>query len=158
MAAALPGGDPLAEALAAGETPSPQMVAAAGETTGLAPRLAVASLAAVIVGLAAVVFIGLKVSGLELMNGLLPPEVLDQKAREIIEQARLLRPPPWTTPRMFYYNTDFTDYVHEHASRALTGRRFCRSGRRCSCIRTGKARVPGPGRLQYVPDAGRRHL
>ena len=37
VAAALPGCDPLAEALAAGETPSPQMVAAAGETTGLAP-------------------------------------------------------------------------------------------------------------------------
>jgi len=30
VAAALPGGDPLAAALAAGETPSPQMVAAAG--------------------------------------------------------------------------------------------------------------------------------
>ena len=34
VAAALPGGDPLAAALAAGETPSPQMVAAAGETAG----------------------------------------------------------------------------------------------------------------------------
>jgi serine/threonine protein kinase len=34
VAAALPGGDPLAAALAAGETPSPQMVAASGETTG----------------------------------------------------------------------------------------------------------------------------
>ena len=30
VAAALPGGDPLAAALAAGETPSPEMVAAAG--------------------------------------------------------------------------------------------------------------------------------
>ncbi len=34
VAAALPGGDPLAAALAAGETPSPEMVAAAGETEG----------------------------------------------------------------------------------------------------------------------------
>ena len=32
VSAALPGGDPLAAALAAGETPSPQMVAAAGDT------------------------------------------------------------------------------------------------------------------------------
>ena len=39
VAAALPGGDPLAAALAAGETPSPQMVAAAGETAGLSPRV-----------------------------------------------------------------------------------------------------------------------
>ena len=36
VAAALPGGDPLAAALAAGETPSPEMVAAAGEGEGLA--------------------------------------------------------------------------------------------------------------------------
>ena len=35
VAAALPGGDPLAAALAAGETPSPEMVAAAGEGEGL---------------------------------------------------------------------------------------------------------------------------
>ena len=38
VSAALPGGDPLAAALAAGETPSPQLVAAAGETTGLPVR------------------------------------------------------------------------------------------------------------------------
>ena len=44
VAAALPGGDPLAAALAAGETPSPEMVAAAGETSALAPRTAIARL------------------------------------------------------------------------------------------------------------------
>src|SRR5579872_6155426 len=41
VAAALPGGDPLAAALAAGETPSPEMVAAAGETEGLALRYSI---------------------------------------------------------------------------------------------------------------------
>src|SRR5260370_6039994 len=61
VAAALPGGDPLAAALAAGETPSPQMVAAAGEKTGLAPRVAVAGLAAVI--LWAVVFVAVGIQG-----------------------------------------------------------------------------------------------
>jgi serine/threonine protein kinase len=40
VAAALPGGDPLAAALAAGETPSPGMVAAAGGEGALAPRVA----------------------------------------------------------------------------------------------------------------------
>src|SRR6202166_166097 len=44
VAAAMPGGDPLAAALAAGETPSPQLVAASGETSGLRPRAAVACL------------------------------------------------------------------------------------------------------------------
>ena len=38
VAAALPGGDPLAAALAAGETPSPAMVAAAGGVGALQPR------------------------------------------------------------------------------------------------------------------------
>ncbi len=51
VAAALPGGDPLAAALAAGETPSPEMVAEAGEAGGLHPRVAVACLAALVVGL-----------------------------------------------------------------------------------------------------------
>ena len=60
VAAALPGGDPLAAALAAGETPSPQMVAAAGETTGLAPRVAVLCLAAALVGLGLVTFMSIR--------------------------------------------------------------------------------------------------
>jgi serine/threonine-protein kinase len=37
VASALPGGDPLAAALAVGETPSPEMVAASGEKEGLRP-------------------------------------------------------------------------------------------------------------------------
>ena len=37
VSAALPGGDPLAAALAAGETPSPEMVAASGSTSALKP-------------------------------------------------------------------------------------------------------------------------
>jgi serine/threonine protein kinase len=40
VVAAFPGGDPLADALAAGETPSPEMVAASGETEGLRPVVA----------------------------------------------------------------------------------------------------------------------
>src|SRR2546421_10377370 len=57
VAAALPGGDPLAAALAAGETPSPEMVAAAGETEGLQPRLAVSLLAPIVLGLIALLFV-----------------------------------------------------------------------------------------------------
>ena len=48
VAAALPGGDPLAAALAAGETPSPEMVAAAGPQGGLRPLVATALLVAVV--------------------------------------------------------------------------------------------------------------
>ncbi len=50
VARALPGGDPLAVALAAGETPSPEMVAAAGGIGGLQPGIAIAIVALVITG------------------------------------------------------------------------------------------------------------
>src|SRR5262249_20521654 len=52
VAAALPGGDPLAAAIAAGETPSPEMVAAAGEEGALSPAKAWAMLGATFVALA----------------------------------------------------------------------------------------------------------
>ena len=53
VAAALPGGDPLAAALAAGETPSPELVAAAGETEGLPPKVALGWLVVALVLVAA---------------------------------------------------------------------------------------------------------
>jgi Protein kinase domain len=113
VAAALPGGDPLAAALAAGETPSPQMVAAAGETEGISPRIAVACFSAVIVGLAIVIFIGLRSSGLEMMHSLLPPDVLGVKAQELLQSLGYSERPVDHAAE-FYYNTDFTDYVRSH--------------------------------------------
>ena len=83
VSAALPGGDPLAAALAAGETPSPEMVAAAGETVGLRPRIAVMCFAAVLVALGLVAFLGVHYSGLDRMHLEQTPEVLAQKGREI---------------------------------------------------------------------------
>ncbi len=53
VAAALPGGDPLAAALAAGETPSPDMVAAAGHSDALNPAVGLALVVAVVAGLVA---------------------------------------------------------------------------------------------------------
>ena len=53
VAAALPGGDPLAAALAAGETPSPEMVAAAGSTEALHPAVGLALVVFVVGGLIA---------------------------------------------------------------------------------------------------------
>ena len=86
VAAALPGGDPLAQALAAGETPSPEMVAAAGEGEGLAPRTAVLVLAAIVVGIAASYAMGHSGSAVEMLQPEYSPEVLTQKARDLIRQ------------------------------------------------------------------------
>jgi serine/threonine-protein kinase len=84
VAAALPGGDPLAAALAAGETPSPQLVAASGETEGLRPRAAIAILAAILVGLSFTVYYSIHYSAYEKMGLELTPDVLTQKAHEMI--------------------------------------------------------------------------
>ena len=50
VVAMLSGQDPLAAAIAAGETPSPELVAAAGERSGLRPAVAWACLAVVVLG------------------------------------------------------------------------------------------------------------
>ena len=65
VAAALPGGDPLAAALAAGETPSPQLVADAGGSTGLTPRAALIDLAVVIAGLLLALTLGIRLSRID---------------------------------------------------------------------------------------------
>jgi serine/threonine-protein kinase len=54
VSAALPGGDPLAAAIAAGETPSPELVAAAGETTGISRLTGVLCLTAIVLGIVAI--------------------------------------------------------------------------------------------------------
>ena len=84
VAAALPGGDPIAAALAAGETPSPEMVAAAPKEGALQPRAAIAALGGVI---ALLLFLLLSSNFARLERNLpleKPPEVLAERAREII--------------------------------------------------------------------------
>jgi hypothetical protein len=82
----LPGGDPLAAALAAGETPSPEMVAASGQNVGLKPAVALSCLAGVLLGLVAFAVIAQRVSLLSKIPFDIPPEVLAQNAREIVQK------------------------------------------------------------------------
>ena len=83
--AALPGGDPLAAALAAGETPSPELVAASGERGGLPRPVALALLAAlVVIAPIAMVLID-KVSLLNRLPTEKPPEVLRDRALSVIK-------------------------------------------------------------------------
>jgi hypothetical protein len=81
VAAALPGGDPLAAALAAGETPSPEMVAAAGESERISVRTAVVCLAVVVAGMAALAVLFPQLERTPLDHS---PDVLAQKARDLI--------------------------------------------------------------------------
>jgi len=86
IAAALPGGDPLAAALAAGETPSPEMVAAAGEGLGLSPRIAIPVFVAILVMMAAAFGLWRRQSALERIKPRYSPEVLTQKAQDIVQR------------------------------------------------------------------------
>ena len=110
VSAALPGGDPLAAALAAGETPSPEMVAAAGEGVALNPRIAWAVLVCVIAGVAVSFAMALRTSPLERMHPQYTAEVLAQKARDI---AHVLTPSAIRGDEAhgFRWNTDLLEHV-----------------------------------------------
>ena len=83
VAAALPGSNPLAAAIAAGETPSPEMVAAAGEEGSLSIWKAWSLLAAVAIGLILIVFLSQHSSLANLLPIVKAPEVLSEQARQI---------------------------------------------------------------------------
>jgi Protein kinase domain/zinc-ribbon domain len=113
VAAALPGGDPLAAALAAGETPSPQMVAAAGSTEGIRPRLAITLFAVVILGVIGLLWSAdhYRLQNLVPLDN--PPEVLAARAREVVRHLGYTQP---HTDEAFGFDVDYgyINYVADH--------------------------------------------
>src|SRR5947209_2798308 len=95
LAAALPGGDPLAAALAAGETPSPEMVAAAGEEGVVGRRKAWLLLG----GVLAMIALVFALSPYSTDWGLAPVEksgdVLMERAREIAQRFGYTKRTDW---------------------------------------------------------------
>jgi serine/threonine-protein kinase len=85
VVAALPGGDPLAEALAAGEVPSMELVAAAGKRGGIRPIWGAACVLAVVVALLISAWVGqrTRVHAFDPMSK--PPVVLADRAHEILD-------------------------------------------------------------------------
>ena len=86
VANALAGGDPLQMAIAAGHTPSPEMVAAAGETETMNPRLAIACLTVTLVAMAAATAIAGKGWAFSRIASETSPEAMAQKARDVLVQ------------------------------------------------------------------------
>ncbi|MEO5937325.1 MAG: hypothetical protein ABIP81_08930, partial [Terriglobales bacterium] len=94
LAAALPGGDPLMAAIAAGETPSPELVAAAGgEEAGIAPRTAAAALVVIVVALALLVPLSRKASVFGLAPNVKSPDALADRAQELAKMFGYTEPP-----------------------------------------------------------------
>jgi serine/threonine-protein kinase len=85
VSGALPGGDPLAEALARGETPSPEAVAAAGGAGALRPAVAYGGLALAVVTFIAICWMAPRTR----FSGVIPldihPEVFEQRARDMLD-------------------------------------------------------------------------
>ncbi len=104
VAAALPGGDPLAAALAAGETPDPSMVAAAGGVGGLRPAIAVMLFIGTLLGTFAVITMNNPIQKYVSLEK--PPEVLADRAEEIVKQLgyeTTIQDRSWKFSRNFEY-------------------------------------------------------
>ena len=153
VAAAFPGGDPLAAALAAGETPSPEMVAASGETEGLRPVVAWVLLAGVI----AVSHCG---DSVECANHALPARAARKTAGSACRaraghsaECRLLRAAgghgDWDSTR----GTSFCAISRNTTNRRRAGTTW-KPGRSCF----GIAAALGRSRLMLVPLLGCTHV
>jgi eukaryotic-like serine/threonine-protein kinase len=113
VAAALPGSDPLAAALAAGETPAPEVVAAAGDTGMLSATIGLWCLATIAVGLTAIVWM----SHASSLSSYVPidkgPEALADRARSLVRDLG------YTTPEVdsaygYEVDNDYLRYIQDH--------------------------------------------
>ena len=86
VAGLLPGGDPLAAAIAAGETPSPEMVAAAGTNEALSLRAALAGAGFVVLSLLAIVLMFQRVMLVNRTPPAKSPAALQDRAEEALQR------------------------------------------------------------------------
>jgi len=170
LSASLPGGDPLAAALADGVTPSPEVVAAAGPTEALAPKVAIPALAGIAVGMIVFCMTIPNVNLLKLVPMENPPEVLTAKARDIVRSLGYTdRPADWTSnffadrtasfmiskgrnmedwARLFAQPPSAIGYWYRQAPTPLAAERFSSNGE----AGVGDPPVTVPGMLTVVMD------
>ncbi len=113
VAAALPGGDPLAAALAAGETPSPELVAEAGAVGALRPATAWTLLGAFIVGLVISGWLTPSVRFYRVAPNMRSPEVLASRAADFVRRIGYGSDGD-DTAYGWRFNQDATHYVRDH--------------------------------------------
>jgi predicted Ser/Thr protein kinase len=113
ISAALPGGDPLAAALAAGETPSPEMVAAAGSAEGFRPSAAAVCLGAIVVGLFVIVYLFAQQSYAGKIHMELPADALKVEAHRIAQRLGYTAPPV-DRAAGFQYANNYLRYLQHH--------------------------------------------
>ena len=105
VAMMLPGGDPLEAAIAAGETPSPEMVAAAPKKGALSPPVALACLASVVALFVSFVLLSNKVNLHEWIPFDKSPDVLAERAGTILNRLGYTSSP---TDTAYDFNDDYS--------------------------------------------------
>ena len=113
VAATLPGGNPLAAMLAAGETPSPDLVAAAGEAGTLSPTVGALCFAGVLVGLILLAPITRDVSLIGMTRIELSSQALTERAHTVLRNLGYADTP---ADEAIGYATDidYLRYIDEH--------------------------------------------
>jgi serine/threonine-protein kinase len=105
VAMALPGGDPIAAALAAGETPSPEMVAASQEKEGFQPRTAVLCLAGIVAAMIAGIIFQAQYSLLARAPITIRPDALADRVQALLRTVGYTGE-PYTTNYGYYCCSD----------------------------------------------------
>jgi predicted Ser/Thr protein kinase len=135
VASALPGGDPLAAALAAGQTPSPEMVAAAGEEGVLRPSVAWSLLGAILALGVLIIAVSRYSTDLALGPPGKSPDSLADRARDLVRQFGYAEKPA-DTSWWFSREYDYLRYLALHEP----------SSKRIRELKTGE---PGPWSFFY---------
>ena len=113
LIASLPGGDPLEAALAAGETPSPEMVAVAGTVGDLDRVTAWSLLLAVTLGLLSSAYLTDKTTLVGKAPPPKPPEALIERARDVLTQLGY-GDAPADSAQSFVWDPAYLRYVVSH--------------------------------------------
>jgi serine/threonine-protein kinase len=113
VAAALPGGDPLAAALAAGETPSPELVAAARDEGLFSTPVTAALLVVAMIGTFVAAFAASRRSAFVAIDPPYSADVLSVKASELLQRLRPGDPAVGVASR-FDVDRSFARYVVDH--------------------------------------------
>ena len=117
VSAALPGGDQLAAALAAGETPSPEMVAAAGEKRTVQPGIGLALVAFTLAMVAILALVSQRVGVIHRIPITKSTDSMRDRAQEIVE--RLGYPEaPFDAVHGWLFRRDYIDWSRREGSGA----------------------------------------
>jgi Protein kinase domain len=143
VAAARAGGDPIAAALAAGETPSPDLVAASGPEGALSSQSALATLGAMLVMLVLLVLLSDRASMLGWVPWIPSPDVLEDNARRMLKRLGHDLPAVDQARLIGVQDQAYVAYVHTHDE---------------SPDRWKALRDPGPLAGQFLYRQGSRYL